>query len=192
MTSSTRADGSPGHGGQDGRGHQGLSAGPLGQQQRVVPAVLQLVLRRARGALDDQAAGAADGGGQQLGQHGLGGTGLTDEQQPALTGEGHDTPLDQGAVADELALDDKAPWHALGCLGVVGQSQGPAVTAHDERDDGAGREPPRRRAWSVVVRGEEGQLGGVPVLGRGDLAARGRARGGGQGGGHRWSVRSVR
>jgi hypothetical protein len=174
-------DRAPRHGGEHGRGHERLPAGALGEQQGVVPAVLELVLGGARGALDDQAAGAADRGRQQLGEHRLGGAGLADEQQAALPGEGDDAAFHQGAVADELALDDEAARHALGHLGVVGQAQRPAVAAHDEGDDGTRGEPPGGRARSAVVGGEEGELGGVPVLGRGDLP-RG---GGGGGGGHR-------
>ncbi len=152
--------GAVGHRGEHGRRHQGLPAGALGEQQGVVPAVLQLVLGGAGGALDGQRAGAADGGGEQLGEHRLGGTGLADEQQAALPGEGDDAALDQRAVADELLLHDEA---APPCLELL------AVAAHHEGDDGARGEPPAGRPGAVVVGGEELQLGGVPLLRQGDL-----------------------
>ncbi len=164
-----------GHRAEHRRGHQRLAAGALGEQQGVVPAVLELVLGGARGALDGERAGAADGGGEEFGEHRLGGAGLADEQQAALAGEGDDAAFDEGPLADELLLDRQAPAPGLELL---------AAAAHHEGDDGARGEPPAGRAGAGVVRGEELQLGGELLLRRDDLPGRGvGAGGGGTGGG---------
>ena len=160
-----------------GEGTSACRAGPLGEQQGVVPAVAELVLGGAGGALHGERAGAADGGGQQLGQHRLGGARLADEQQAALAGEGDHAALDQGAFADELPPDDEAARHALAGVGArrAARMAVPPLPI-DEGDDGARGEPPAGRARPVVVRGEERQLVGVPLLGRLDLPRRGRRR----------------
>ncbi|CAM5416455.1 hypothetical protein SBADM41S_11798 [Streptomyces badius] len=178
-----------------GEGAEGLLGGALGEQQRVVPAVLELVLGGARGALHGERAGPADGRRQQLGEHGLGGARFADEEQTAFPGEGDHAPFDQGAFADELLLDHQTARHSGSGPGALRQAQCVTRAAHHEGDDGPGGEQPAGRAGPGVVRGEESQLGGVPVLGRGDLpwrvAGRGRlardaSRGGaGRGGGVR-------
>ncbi|CAL2064558.1 hypothetical protein GPN2_13300 [Streptomyces murinus] len=160
----------PAHRGEHRRRHQRGPAGALREQQGVVPAVLQLVLRRTRRALHDQPAGSAHGGGQQLRQHGLGGAGLADEQQAPLPGERDDTPFHQRAVADELAADLQPPRHSVRHRGVLGQTQRLPAAAHHEGDHGPGREPPGGRPRTGIVSREERQLGGVPVLGRNDLS----------------------
>ena len=111
-----------------GDGTSAAAAGPLREQQRVVPAVAQLVLGGAGGALHGQRAGAADGGGQQLGQHRLGGAGLADQQQAALAGERDHAPLDQRALADELRVD-----------GELGRQPGPRAPGQFELAVAAGR-----------------------------------------------------
>lgn len=86
-------------------GHQRLGRRPLGQEQRVVPGVFDLVLGGAGGALDGVGGAARNGGGQQFGEHRLGGARLADEQQPAVSGQTDDSPFDKHVVAKELSFD---------------------------------------------------------------------------------------
>ena len=82
------------------------AVGPCGEQQRVVPAVAELVLGRAGRALHGERAElpqiAAASSSDSID---LAVPGFADEQQAALAGEGHDAALDQRPVADELGVD---------------------------------------------------------------------------------------
>jgi hypothetical protein len=129
----------------------------VGQQHRVVPAIADLVLSRARGALHRQPARAADRRREQFGEHRLGRPRLADQQQRPFPRQRHDAALHQRPLADELALD-----HLLALARAD-------LPAGDEGDHGSRRQSPARRSRSVVRLGQRRQLAGVPVLGRIDL-----------------------
>ena len=145
VISSTRATAPGAHRGQDRRRHQRLGVRALGEQQGVVPAVAQLVLGGAGGALHGQRAGAADGGGQQLGEHRLGGAGLADEQQAALAGQGDHAAFDQRAFADELRHDPHGPEDVGVGANIATELEVFVARAGDKRDGGTRCEAPARR-----------------------------------------------
>src|SRR5262249_54036628 len=94
------------HAGQDRRGDERLGPRSAVEEHRVVPAVTQMILVRAGGALDGQGARTADGRGEGRADHALGGAWLPDEQQAPLAGQRYHAALDKRPRADELRLDD--------------------------------------------------------------------------------------
>lgn len=88
--------------------HERARGWPLGQQQGVVPGILDLIFRRAGRALNGVRRTAGNGRRQQFGQHRLGRAGLADKQQPTIPGQPHDGTLDQDVVAEEFAFDLRA------------------------------------------------------------------------------------
>ena len=116
-----------GHGAHDRAGHQGVAAGAVGEQLRVVPAVADGLLGRARRALHQQRRVAADGGREVLGHPRLRGAGHAEQQQGAVRGERGHGDLDDAARPDVLRRDHRA----------VRQRAAEQVRRH-----GPGREPP--------------------------------------------------
>ena len=109
------------------RRHQRAPARPFGQQQRVVPRILDMVFGGAGRALDRQRRIAADGGGQQFGQQRLGRTRLAHQHQALVAHQGDDGAVDQRIVAIELAAhlqrrvaEDKAAHGARRQLPALG------------------------------------------------------------------------
>jgi hypothetical protein len=102
----------------------------LGEQERVVPRVGDLVLRGARRALDGERRVAGDRCGEELRQHRLRGAGLADEQQAAVAHQGDDAAVDEGVVAVEL-LGDPEPRVAEheGPHGARGSAASPRAAA---------------------------------------------------------------
>ena len=97
VISSKRANLPSLHRAQDRRGHERARRRPLGEEQRVVPGVLDLLLGGAGRALDDEREVAADGRRQVLGQPALRRAGLADEHQRAIRGERGDGDLHERA-----------------------------------------------------------------------------------------------
>ncbi|MND99869.1 hypothetical protein D3C80_922610 [compost metagenome] len=137
--------------------HQRRRAGAVAQQQRVVPAVADLLLHHPGAALHGQRAVAADRRRQQLGEQRLGGTRLAHQHQPALAGQGDDGALDERVVAVDLACDASV-----------------APAAEDEGAHRARTQAPALRARTVVGLAQRGKLLGVSQLGGQTL---GRLRG---------------
>ncbi len=148
------------------RGHQRPLGRPLGQEERVVPGVLDRVLAGGGAPLDREPRVAADRGREQLAEVALGRARLADQHQAAVAGERH-----------HAALHEPAAPHELGDHLVLG-------VAEHEPEHRAGREPPARRARGALVeRDQAGELVRVELLGGRALERLARGRGGrGRGG----------
>ncbi len=111
----------------------------------------------AGGALDDLGGVGVDRGGEVLGEPGLGGAGLADQEQRAVGDEGGDRDLDEALVADVFRRDLHV---ADGAAGDVGE-------------DGAGGHLPAGGLVVLVGGGEGVDLAGEEDLGGGaeDVAA---------------------
>ncbi|EAU61855.1 conserved hypothetical protein [Stigmatella aurantiaca DW4/3-1] len=157
------------HGAHHGAGHQGLLRRALGQQPRVVPAIAQGGLVRARRALHEQGRVPADGRGEVLAQPRLGGARHTVEQQGPVGGEGGHGDLHQPRVADVFGAH----------LETIRKLAAEQIEAH-----GPGGEPPALGLGPVIGPGERGQFSGVLLFSV--LAQKG---GGGHGVNSWWRMR---
>jgi hypothetical protein len=87
------------------RRHHGARARAFVDEQRVVPAVLDLVFGDRGAALDGERRDARDGRGQQLRQHRLGRARLAHQHQAAAGGQRDEHALDAGHRRDDLGRD---------------------------------------------------------------------------------------
>jgi hypothetical protein len=94
VSSSTRTSAPARMARSTGLGTSGLLARPLGEQAGVVPAVAQRLLRRARGALDEEGRVARDRRGEVLAHPRLRRARQAEEQERPVRGQRGDRHLD--------------------------------------------------------------------------------------------------
>ena len=69
-----------------------------------------MVFGGAGAALDGEFAGAADGGGEEFGEHGFCGAGFAYQHECPAAGEGDDAAFDEGPVTDKFGGDVHSGW----------------------------------------------------------------------------------
>ena len=148
VSSSSRSRRAVLHGAEERRRHQRLARRPLGEQQRIVPAVADLRLVGAGRALDELLRIAGDGGRQVLRHPGLRGSRHAEQQERAIGRKRRDRRLHQPAVADILWRDLFAAFqpaaHQIGDHGL--RRHLPARTAAAGRPISPARRAQRRRS----------------------------------------------
>ena len=150
---------------------------PLGQQERVVPAALDLVLGRAGGSLDREGAGAGNRRGQELRQHRLGGAGLADQEKSPVAHQRHDGPIDEGVIAVELAANRRRCGLLLAgrLLAFVADEEGAdGPGSLVSSSGGRGASPIGERAFQLV--GEAWTSAELPLQTSADAGATGNPR----------------
>lgn len=132
------AEGALLHTGHDGGGDEGVVGLASGDDESDIPSVFNLVFGGAGGALNDVGGVATDGGGEELGQPAFTGTGVTDEEEAAVGGEGDNGAFDDSGVTE--------PFLGDGLVEVIGGGR-----AEDEGADHGRGETPRERFRALVV-----------------------------------------
>src|SRR5205807_8590428 len=98
-----------------------FARGPLGQELRIVPAIADLILIGAGGALYDELRRARDGGGEMFRHPGFGGAWYAEDEERPIGYERRNRCFDEAAVSDIF-------WRDL--------DAGFGLAAHEISDDG--------------------------------------------------------